>query len=60
MKLTSSNNVHTITVCNIPGPSLPATGGPGTGVVFCFGGVMIALAGIALFLSRRRRRDARG
>ena len=48
---------NTITVKNIPGAALPSAGGPGTGLLYLLGTMLMALAG-AVFVLRRKRRDA--
>ena len=47
----------TITVQNEPGASLPATGGPGTTLIYLLGIMLTAFAGAGLAM-RKRRRDA--
>ncbi len=50
-----------IIIKNVPGPMLPMTGGPGTGMYF-FGGLLILLAGAAFAAVslRRRKRGSSG
>ena len=46
----------TITITNMAGFTLPSTGGAGTGPIRLLGFLLIALAGAALLIGRRRRR----
>ncbi|MBQ8953001.1 MAG: LPXTG cell wall anchor domain-containing protein [Clostridia bacterium] len=45
---------YTLTVTNNPGVALPSTGGPGT-TWLTLVGALLALAGLAGLVSRRRR-----
>lgn|GEM_PF-2364708 len=45
----------TFTVGNTPGAALPSTGGSGTNLYYLLGTMLIALAGAALVMTRRRK-----
>jgi LPXTG-motif cell wall-anchored protein len=52
--ISQNEGVYTITVKNIPGPSLPSTGGSGTALFPVLGGLAMAFSG-GLLLRRRKR-----
>ena len=53
----TSANGNMITIKNTPGAALPATGGPGTNLIYLLGIIFTSLASTGL-LMRKRRRDA--
>jgi len=48
-------NLALITVINEPGAALPATGSPGTTIIYILGTMLTCLAGTILALRRKRR-----
>ena len=53
---TGNNHIYTIVVKNTPGAALPAAGGSGTNAFTAIGISLIALAGIALVMAKKRSR----
>ena len=62
VELTSATETEpiTFTVGNLPGVSLPSTGGMGTGVVYGAGAALVLLAVLGMILTRRKRTDGEG
>ncbi len=50
--------IYTVSVRNVAGVALPATGGPGTNLIYLLGVILIALAGVGFVLKGRRREEA--
>ena len=50
----ANDGTHLYTVLNTPGAALPSTGGPGTGLLTVFGGLLVALSAVLLFVRSRR------
>ena len=42
-----------LTFGNIPGAELPSTGGPGTGLIYLFGIMLIGIAGAGLVMRKK-------
>lgn len=51
----TDNSIAFLTVTNIPGAELPASGGPGTNLIYLTGIILTGLAGAGLLMRRRRR-----